>query len=116
MRRFLLLTASLLPLAAFAQTPAPAPARPAWAHQASDLAVDPAVRFGQLPNGMRYAIMKNATPPGEASLRLRIDAGSLNEREDQRGGDRGGGVRGAALMVRRHLLSPAVVDSFLAAS
>jgi zinc protease len=47
--------------------------------------VDPAIRFGQLPNGMRYAIMKNATPPGEASVRLRIDTGSLNERDDQRG-------------------------------
>ena len=34
---------------------------------------------------MRYAIMKNATPPGEASVRLRIDTGSLNERDDQRG-------------------------------
>lgn len=92
MRRILLLTTSVL--AAFAQpspgaaTQAPAVAStqaPAWAHRSSDVPVDPAVRFGQLPNGMRYAIMKNATPPGEASLRLRIDAGSLNEREDQRG-------------------------------
>ena len=34
---------------------------------------------------MRYAIMKNATPPGQASLRLRIAAGSLMENEDQLG-------------------------------
>ena len=33
----------------------------------------------------------------------------------QASGDTGGGVRGAALMVRRHLLSPARVDAFLAA-
>ncbi|NQX16237.1 ROK family protein [Rathayibacter sp. VKM Ac-2857] len=33
----------------------------------------------------------------------------------QASGDTGGGVRGAALMVRRHLLSPARVDAFLGA-
>lgn len=96
---WLLLSVSTLPLAACASVQpvdvagaAPvaasvsaAAAAAAWPHLASDLAVDPAVRFGQLPNGMRYAIMKNATPPGEASVRLRIDSGSLNEREDQRG-------------------------------
>jgi zinc protease len=57
----------------------------AWAHQQSDVAADQAVRFGILPNGMRYALMRNATPPVNAALRLRIDAGSLHEREDQRG-------------------------------
>ncbi|HEY5721989.1 MAG TPA: insulinase family protein [Allosphingosinicella sp.] len=61
----------------------PTPVR--WAHQSSDLRPDPRIRFGTLPNGMRYALMKNATPPGEASLRLHIGAGSLNERDDQRG-------------------------------
>jgi len=58
---------------------------PAWPQAASDLPADPDVRYGTLPNGMRYAIRRNATPPGEASLRLRIDAGSLHEAEDQRG-------------------------------
>ena len=58
---------------------------PAWPQAASDLPADPDFRFGTLPNGMRYAIRRNATPPGEASLRLRIDSGSLNESEDQRG-------------------------------
>jgi zinc protease len=65
--------------------PAQAPAAEPWPQQASDLAADPDVRFGTLPNGMRYAIRRNATPPGEASLRLRIDAGSLHEADDQRG-------------------------------
>ena len=65
--------------------PAAAPPAEPWPQQASDLAADPDVRFGTLPNGMRYAIRRNATPPGEASLRLRIDAGSLHEQEDQRG-------------------------------
>ncbi|MDP8915655.1 MAG: insulinase family protein, partial [Pseudomonadota bacterium] len=31
------------------------------------------------------AVVRNATPKGEASLRLRIDAGSLMERDDQQG-------------------------------
>lgn len=59
--------------------------RDTWAHEASDLAPDPSVRFGTLPNGMRYALMRNATPPGQAALRLRIDAGSLMEADDQLG-------------------------------
>ncbi|NIP93635.1 MAG: insulinase family protein, partial [Akkermansiaceae bacterium] len=56
-----------------------------WTHEASDIAVDPEVKFGALPNGLRYAIRKNAEPPGRVSLRLHIDAGSLHEAEDQRG-------------------------------
>ena len=56
-----------------------------WPQAASDIPADPAVRFGVLPNGMRYALMRNATPPGQASIRLRIDAGSLMERDDQQG-------------------------------
>ena len=79
---------------AFAQTSAVQESVPAstlrqsrtdWAQTASDIAPDPAVRFGTLPNGMRYAILRNATPPGQAALRLRIDAGSLMEQEDQLG-------------------------------
>jgi len=58
---------------------------PAWAHAKSDLPADPAIRFGSLPNGMRYAIQKNATPKGEVSFRLRIGAGSLMESDAQRG-------------------------------
>ncbi len=63
-----------------------APASPAgWPQVASDIPMDPAIKFGTLPNGMRYAIMKNATPKGEVSIRLRIAAGSLHETEAQRG-------------------------------
>ena len=84
--------AALLALAACVPAPSlqpvgtsPSQAPNAWAHTASDVAPDSSVRFGTLPNGMRYALMHNATPPGQASLRLRIDAGSLMEAEDQRG-------------------------------
>lgn len=57
----------------------------AWAHESSDLKADPRVLYGKLANGMRYAIMKNTRPPEKLSMRLHIAAGSLNEREDQRG-------------------------------
>ena len=51
----------------------------------SDIPPDPAVTFGELPNGMRYAIQHNATPTGAVSMRLRIAAGALQEEKDQRG-------------------------------
>jgi zinc protease len=58
---------------------------PAWPQAKSDIPADPAIKFGALPNGMRYAIMHNATPTGEVSFRLRIGAGSLMETDAQRG-------------------------------
>ena len=67
-----------------AAAPAPVAVHP-WPQAASDLPADPDVRFGILPNGMRYALRHNATPPHQTSLRLRIDAGSLEEQDDQRG-------------------------------
>ncbi len=87
-----LVMAAGLPQIAWAETAA-APAAAAqdaqpsapWAQVASDIPADSAVRFGQLPNGMRYALMRNATPPGAASIRLRIAAGSLMENDDQLG-------------------------------
>jgi zinc protease len=65
--------------------PAPPPVAHPWPQTASDLPADPDVRYGILPNGMRYALRHNATPPHQTSLRLRIDAGSLEEQDDQRG-------------------------------
>ncbi|WP_269716308.1 M16 family metallopeptidase [Caulobacter sp. NIBR2454] len=56
-----------------------------WPQAVSDIAPDPSIRFGALPNGMRYAIQRNATPPGQASIRLRFDAGSLMETDAQQG-------------------------------
>jgi zinc protease len=54
-------------------------------HDQSDLKPEPGVRFGKLPNGLRYAVMANSEPKGRASLRLLVNAGSLQEEEDQRG-------------------------------
>jgi zinc protease len=56
-----------------------------WLQARSDLKADPDIRFGALPNGMRYAIRRQAIPPGQAALRLWIDAGALQETDAQQG-------------------------------
>ncbi|MBN2068821.1 MAG: insulinase family protein [Opitutales bacterium] len=56
-----------------------------WPQDSSDLAPDPQVTFGQLDNGVRWAFLPNTEPPGRLSLRMFVKAGSLMEREDQRG-------------------------------
>ncbi|MCH2060503.1 MAG: insulinase family protein [Verrucomicrobiales bacterium] len=63
----------------------PAAERGVWAHESSDLKPDPAVTFGVLDNGFRYAIMPNPEPPKRLSMRLYVDAGSLMESEEQQG-------------------------------
>ncbi|HEU5284628.1 MAG TPA: insulinase family protein [Burkholderiales bacterium] len=59
--------------------------RTAWPHETADMAPDPGVVWGRLANGMRYVLLPNQTPKERVSLRLLIDAGSLMERDDQRG-------------------------------
>lgn len=66
------------PLAAFAETKR---------QDAAELpiAADSGIHYRVLPNGMRYWIRPDAPPEGKVSLWLRIDSGSLNEDDDQRG-------------------------------
>lgn len=56
-----------------------------WPHENSDLAPDPAIRFGQLSNGFRYVLMENSRPEDRVSIHLYIRAGSLNETDAQQG-------------------------------
>lgn len=58
----------------------------AWGFTKSDIAPDSAVRFGVLPNGMRYAVMKNETPKHTAAVRMRFDIGSTADLKGQEGG------------------------------
>ncbi|HWU55873.1 MAG TPA: pitrilysin family protein, partial [Rhizomicrobium sp.] len=51
----------------------------------TDIPPDPAVRQGVLPNGMRYAILKNGTPSGAVSVRFNVAVGSTYEEPSQRG-------------------------------
>lgn len=74
--------AALLFLSAAA---AATPGRPSWPQTGSDLAADPAVTFGVLDNGLRYAVEHNRVPRGGVSIRLLILAGAMNEAHDQEG-------------------------------
>lgn len=71
---------------ALAATPATA-ATPAngWGIPLTDVTPDPSIRYGTLPNGMKYAIMRNATPKGTASVRLQFAFGSIGEADNERG-------------------------------
>jgi zinc protease len=56
-----------------------------WPHRQSDLKPDPDLVFGELDNGLRYVLRVNRTPEERISLHLNVQAGSLHERDDQRG-------------------------------
>ena len=63
----------LLPCIALAQT------------RDDDLPVDPAVRSGRLDNGLTWIVRENGRPEARAELRLVVDAGSVDEDDDQKG-------------------------------
>ncbi|MCU0386884.1 MAG: insulinase family protein [Flavihumibacter sp.] len=46
---------------------------------------DPSVKIGKLPNGLTYYIRSNKMPENKVELRLVINAGSINEDDDQLG-------------------------------
>ena len=56
-----------------------------WIYRGTDIPVDPEWVFGELPNGLRYAVRTNRVPPGQVSIRIRIDAGSLHEADREQG-------------------------------
>ncbi len=63
-------------------TPAPVATESA-AH--APLQADPQLVSGTLSNGMRYLIRPTKEPAGQASMRLCVNTGSLNESEETRG-------------------------------
>jgi zinc protease len=66
-------------------TPAMAAGDADWLYRGSDIPRDSAWTFGTLPNGLRYAVRQNKLPAGQVSIRVRIDAGSLHEEDNERG-------------------------------
>jgi zinc protease len=86
--------ASALPPALMAQEAAPQSAAapsaevggvPAWDIIGTDFPANPDVTFGRLPNGMRYALMRNANPKGEAAIRFTVEVGSREETQEENG-------------------------------
>lgn len=66
----------------------PAPSAPAALGLRPDpglLRADTAIRYGRLPNGLRYAVQQSANPKGALSLRLGFEVGSYEEADDERG-------------------------------
>jgi len=57
----------------------------AWPQSLSDIPADPAVTWGVMPNGVRYAVMEHKEPPRRVSIRLYVRSGSLMEKDAQRG-------------------------------
>ena len=64
---------------------APAPATVPWLYRDSDIPPDREWLFGELPNGLKYAVRRNGVPPQQVSLRVTIDAGSLMEQPGEGG-------------------------------
>ncbi len=56
-----------------------------WPHEKSKLKPDPSVIFGRMANGFRYVLKQNTTPQNRVALFLNVQAGSLNENENERG-------------------------------
>ncbi len=56
-----------------------------WPHELGDVTPDPAIRWGRLDNGLRYAVRKNTEPAGRVYLILQVAVGAVHERDDQRG-------------------------------
>lgn len=75
-----LLQLLLIPASLFATGVKEYPAAPDEA-----LELNPDVREGMLPNGLSYYILEHPKPEGRAAFRLVVDAGSLQESEDQLG-------------------------------
>ncbi len=68
-----------------ADTGEPAPLPKPWLYEGSDIPIDSSWTFGTLPNGLRYAVKRNEVPAGAVSVRVRIDAGTAYENEDEQG-------------------------------
>ncbi|PKP98618.1 MAG: peptidase M16, partial [Alphaproteobacteria bacterium HGW-Alphaproteobacteria-15] len=58
---------------------------PAWGISSTDFPADPEITFGLLPNGMRYALMRNGNPKGEAAIRFTVEVGSREETDEENG-------------------------------
>ncbi len=56
-----------------------------WLYRGSDIPQDKEWIFGELPNGVRYAVRKNEVPGNQVSIRIRMDVGSMYETPSEKG-------------------------------
>ncbi len=56
-----------------------------WLYRGSDVPVDDQWLFGEMKNGVRYAVRRNGVPPRQVSIRVRVDAGSMHETDSEQG-------------------------------
>ena len=73
--------ASALPAPTALQTGGETP----WLYEDSDIPQDKDWLFGKMDNGVRYAVRHNGVPPGQVSIRVLMDAGSLHELDHEQG-------------------------------
>ena len=59
--------------------------QPLWPHEKSELKPDPELVFGRLDNGFRYVLLRNEQPEDRVSMHLNVQAGSVHEKENERG-------------------------------
>lgn len=79
------LFACLVPAVLALSVPVVAETATPWLYRGSDVPQDKEWVFGELPNGVRYAVRRNGVPPGQVSIRIRMDVGSLYEQDSERG-------------------------------
>ncbi len=73
-----------------APAPVAAPAPPVdpnapWLYRGSDITPDKEWSFGELSNGVRYAVRRNGVPPDQVSIRIHMDVGSMYEKPSELG-------------------------------
>ena len=76
------LLASLLPSLAAAPGD---PREGRWAHEGTPHKPDPAVVWGRLDNGLRYALLPHRGVPGSVTMKFVVLSGSMDERDDELG-------------------------------
>lgn len=83
-----LLSGALILATPVSATPSPPPGttRTApWNSETTDLEADNRIVYGQLPNGLRYAIRRNQRPDNQVLVRLAFEFGSAAEADDEQG-------------------------------
>jgi zinc protease len=78
-------TATAKTRAAVIASTATAAQKTPWLYRGSNIPQDKEWIFGELPNGVRYAVRKNGVPPDQVSIRIHMDVGSMYEKPNEMG-------------------------------